>query len=574
MTHYAYDATGENDKTIGHTERRNKMNIYVNALLTILLFLLVTAAVSRNTADALSGRTIPQTATFPTDRSSKQEVWFTASDAAEFPGEPPVDFSTSLHTKRSQPQVPSTDQGNRTTSFVESYFPTPATLKDDVRFWTFIFTELSYYEGVLHDADHADIIFDTLHFSRRRTDDWWAEIASRRRSIEQTLTSAAALPESMWTHEQQAIAALYRKKPGALFGAAHRVRFQGGLKESFHRSIERSAQYMDTITKILNLYDIPPVVAFLPHIESGFRPTARSKVGALGLWQFMPETGKEFMRVDSIIDERLDPIASSIAAARFMHRNYQVLGSWPLVITAYNHGLYGVLNAVEKTGSANLGTIVQEYRSPSFGFASKNFYSSFLAAMNVALNANKYFRDINPREPAPIQSILIQHPVEPSVIANHFGISIEDFRDLNPSLLPSLFDASLPIPKGVSLNLPANIVLAAEKASIWQLPSHHQREHPPKTPYQMVTRGSQIAEQSFTMLPFHFRTNWADSTRTSNHTITLARGSIFSGGHRPWFTPSKPFLEAISTIEDESNKSRVATLQTKNTLHRHKTAGM
>ena len=89
---------------------------------------------------------------------------------------------------------------------------------------------------------------------------------------------------------------------------------------------------------MLKRHGVPEEIAALPHVESSFNPEAYSKVGAAGLWQFMPSTAKRFMRVDGIVDERLDPYSATEAAANLMLYNYRLLGSWPLTVTAYNHG--------------------------------------------------------------------------------------------------------------------------------------------------------------------------------------------------------------------------------------------
>ena len=87
---------------------------------------------------------------------------------------------------------------------------------------------------------------------------------------------------------------------------------------------------------------LPTELAALPHVESSFNTYAYSKVGAAGMWQFMRGTGRRFLRIDAAVDERLDPYRSTEAAASFLEQNYIVLGSWPLALTAYNHGAGGM----------------------------------------------------------------------------------------------------------------------------------------------------------------------------------------------------------------------------------------
>ena len=139
---------------------------------------------------------------------------------------------------------------------------------------------------------------------------------------------------------------------------------------------------------------MPKEIAALPHVESSFNPAAYSKVGAAGLWQFMPSTAKRFMRVDSLVDERLDPYSATEAAANLMLYNYRLLGTWPLAVTAYNHGPGGLRRAQEQLGTSDIAVIVKRYQGATFGFASRNFYVSFLAALEVDRNAEKYFGPI------------------------------------------------------------------------------------------------------------------------------------------------------------------------------------
>ena len=122
----------------------------------------------------------------------------------------------------------------------------------------------------------------------------------------------------------------------------------------------------------------------MPHVESSFDPYAYSKVGAAGLWQFMRSTGRRFLRIDAAVDERLDPYRATEAAAQLLSYNYRLLGSWPLAITAYNHGAEGMRRAREQLGTDDIVRIVRDYHSPTFGFASRNFYVSFLAALTVS----------------------------------------------------------------------------------------------------------------------------------------------------------------------------------------------
>ena len=95
---------------------------------------------------------------------------------------------------------------------------------------------------------------------------------------------------------------------------------------------------------------MPAALVALPHVESSYNPIARSFVGAAGLWQFTRSTGRRFMQIDHVVDERRDPFLSSVAAASLLQYNYSILKSWPLAITGYNHGVAGMRRAVKKFG--------------------------------------------------------------------------------------------------------------------------------------------------------------------------------------------------------------------------------
>jgi membrane-bound lytic murein transglycosylase D len=128
--------------------------------------------------------------------------------------------------------------------------------------------------------------------------------------------------------------------------AASAIRAQQGLRERFHLSLERSGRYRDVMTAIFRQYGLPKELIGLPHVESLFDYQAYSKAGAAGLWQFTRSTGRLFMTINDDVDERLDPLRSTEAAAKLLRLNYNALeGSWPLAITAYNHGLDGMRRA-------------------------------------------------------------------------------------------------------------------------------------------------------------------------------------------------------------------------------------
>ena len=165
-----------------------------------------------------------------------------------------------------------------------------------------------------------------------------------------------------------------------------RVKAQRGVKERTAAGLKRSNRYIAQMQQIFRERGLPVELTYLPLIESSFNINARSHAGALGMWQFMPATGRQYMQVNRAIDERRDPIESTRAAASFLKQAYELLGKWPLAITAYNFGPAGMARAVAEVGSDNLVDVIQKYNHPHFGYPPKNFYAEFLAAVEIGKN--------------------------------------------------------------------------------------------------------------------------------------------------------------------------------------------
>jgi len=180
-------------------------------------------------------------------------------------------------------------------------------------------------------------------------------------------------------------------------------------------------------------------------------------VGAAGIWQFMPGTGRLYaMDVNALVDERRDPIASTRGAARFLRHNYERLEEeWPLAITAYNHGPAGVRRAIEETGTTDIGVIVERYHGPAFGFASRNFYAEFVAALDVDKHRQAYFGDLDVEKPDSTRVVPLDRPVGIEVAARMAGTDRETVASLNPALMDLVVDGKRHIPAGYGLRLPS-----------------------------------------------------------------------------------------------------------------------
>jgi len=336
-------------------------------------------------------------------------------------------------------------------------FAHPPELEADVRFWIRVYTEVTTDQGLIHDDWNLKLVYEVLRF------DPASSPAQRERRVGEAKTRYAVLlrrfaagdTTDLTPHERRILHAFGDKAaPRDYLDAIDRVRFQLGQADRFHEGLIRAAAWETHIAHVLERHGVPVEIAALPHVESSFNPFAYSKVGAAGLWQFMPSTAKRFMRVDGIVDERLDPYTATEAAANLMLYNYRLLGTWPLAVTAYNHGPGGLRTAQDQLGTSDIAVIVKRYQGATFGFASRNFYVAFLAALEVDRNAERYFGPIvrlPDTENTPVQ---LPDYIAVGNLAKAFKVDMGALKVLNPALRPPIWNGSRLVPRGYALRLP------------------------------------------------------------------------------------------------------------------------
>jgi membrane-bound lytic murein transglycosylase D len=342
-----------------------------------------------------------------------------------------------------------------------------------VRFWIRVYTEVTTDQGLLHDDWNLGLVYEVLRFDPADSP------AHRQRQVEEAKARYAALlkrfaagsTDDLSAHEQRILRAFGpTPSPRDFRDAIDRIRFQLGQADRFHEGLIRAAAWEKQIARTLSQHGVPGEIAALPHVESSFNLAAYSKVGAAGLWQFMPSTARRFMRVDGVVDERLDPYSATEAAANLMLYNYRLLGTWPLAVTAYNHGPGGLRRAQDELGTSDIAIIVKRYQGATFGFASRNFYVAFLAALEVDRNADKYFGPIT-RLPD-TDSTLVELPdyISVDALAKAFKVDLGALRVLNPALRPPVWNGSRFVPRGYALRLPGSVPNAAIAAAWERLP--------------------------------------------------------------------------------------------------------
>lgn len=302
-----------------------------------------------------------------------------------------------------------------------SLFPVPAGLESSVEFWKKVFSEFTRSQLVYFDPFDMSRIYEVT------------DVGEESRSNE------------------------YINDERARIGAAHgvgieRVKAQRGIKERTAAGIKRSGRYLAQIQQIFVERGLPPELTYLPMVESSYDINARSSVGALGIWQFMPRTGRQYLRVSSGVDERRDPLESSRAAASYLKEAYENLGSWPLAITSYNYGQAGVARAVDEVGSSNLVDLIERYNHPYWGFPPKQFYAEFLAAVEIGSNVARYFPELEVDAAVTIKEVEVNRSTTLASLIKSSGLDRDDFLGWNPALS----SRARIVPAGYRVKLPTD----------------------------------------------------------------------------------------------------------------------
>lgn len=208
-------------------------------------------------------------------------------------------------------------------------------------------------------------------------------------------------------------------------------RYSGRLRHSVSYMLGASNFYMPIFEEVLEAYELPLELRYMPVIESALNPTAVSRAGATGLWQFMLPTGKRYgLNVNSLVDERRDPIKSSYAAAQYLSDLYKVFGDWTLVIAAYNCGPEQVNKAIRRSNGERDYWKIYPYLPKE----TRGYVPAFIAANYIMT----YYCDHNicpmkTRLPAKTDTLMLSKNVHLEQIAAVCGVSIDELRALNPA---------------------------------------------------------------------------------------------------------------------------------------------
>ena len=215
--------------------------------------------------------------------------------------------------------------------------------------------------------------------------------------------------------------------------------YSGRRRRSVSFMLGASNFYMPIFEQALETYDMPLELKYLPVIESGLNPKAVSRVGATGLWQFMLATGKRYgLKVNSLVDERRDPVKASYAAARYLKDLYKIFGDWNLVIAAYNCGPDKINKAIHRANSKDYWQIYpylpEETRGYVPAFIAANYIMTYYCDHTIA----PMITDL----PVKTDTVLVNRDVHFQQVAQVLGLDIDQIRELNPQYRRDIVNGS------------------------------------------------------------------------------------------------------------------------------------
>ena len=343
-------------------------------------------------------------------------------------------------------------------------FRVPKGLEKAVQFWILIYSKYSTNHYAIHDIDNFKI-YEVVDVSDVRQSGM-SDYQKDRRILDR-------LKDVKEKYEN--------------------VRAQLGQSDKFKNGIQYSGQYLSIMEDVFRGQGLPLELTRLPFVESMFNNYARSHAGASGLWQFMPGSAQDFsLKVDATCDERNDPIRATLAATKLLKQNYAALGNWPLAITAYNHGKNGMSRIVKKMETDDLVEIINDHSSSTFGFASKNFYAEFLAAVHVEQNYQKYFGQLKIEKPLEFDVIKLDKYIALPALVYYTNISKNTLVELNPAFSSRVLKGTYLIPKGYELRIPQG---KTEEflVAYTRIPKHQKFVHQVRNRYHRIRHGDTLS---------------------------------------------------------------------------------
>lgn len=334
--------------------------------------------------------------------------------------------------------------------------PIPEGMRAEIDFWKRVFGEVGGEAALVHDNLYAGVVYGKISLGGLTPRARRNAIRNAARKYRDILNRLANNRPSNLNEKEQRVLDAWGPDPSraTLRAAAGRIRVQQGMAERFRTGYIRSGRWREHILRTLREHGVPEGVAALPHVESSFNPNARSSAAALGMWQFTRSTGRRFMRIDNIMDERLDPWRAATAAAQLLAYNHSLLDSWPLAITAYNQGVGAMLRAVRQLGARDIETVARRYKGRTFKFAGRNFYVELIAVAEIENEVERYFGPLMPDPPIRYAMLDMPDYLRMDTLADALGVPPSTLAALNPGLRSSVLSNSKYVPRNYALRVP------------------------------------------------------------------------------------------------------------------------
>jgi len=349
------------------------------------------------------------------------------------------------------------------------WLQTPRGLETDVAFWLDVYTKYDKNTVVLHHPQYLNIVYEVVDLNDidkdvrltdvERSHQREQRVKRRRERITDILKKlstkhrASSLTQEEW-HIRELFADIDEKNKFKKAAEDYGVRAQRGQGDKFITGLQFSGRYLGEIESIIEEYGLPRELTRLIFVESMFNTKARSFANAGGIWQFMPGTGRLYLRINELMDERYDPLTATHAAAMLLRHNYNALGTWPLAINAYNTGRGRMQQAVKRLGTRDIGYIIKKFQHRSYGFASRNFFLEFLAALYVAEHFDEFFGEIEFDEPLRYEVVRSTYHISLPDVARVSRIPMETLEELNPAFSARVRSGKKLLPKGFSVRVP------------------------------------------------------------------------------------------------------------------------
>jgi len=365
------------------------------------------------------------------------------------------------------------DESNR----VADEFKVPTSLRQRTEFWFDIYTRYGSNEYVIHHVLFPWIVYKVVDTSDLvnigngpewlRKDRAEKYARSELQTVRKTLRKLARRKnyDNLSGDEKDFFEKL-KSVPGprrrVFAQAAQNVRNQLGQRDFFRSGLVNSSRYLPYMEKQFQDAGLPVELTRIPFVESSFNEKAFSRVGASGIWQIMPRTGRAYMIVNTSIDERNSPLKASLMATRLLKQIQHTTKSWALTITSYNNGIGNLRAAIRKTHSEDLATIISRYHRGDFKFASSNYYVCFLAALHAEKYNELVFNDLTRRPLQEREVVYLKRKTSLARILKLTGLTRDALLSYNLDLKAALLGkrSRSTLPRGFELHVPKGLAQA------------------------------------------------------------------------------------------------------------------